>query len=181
MVKIRLLASIDFAAAHNIISDERSIITSVASQGSSGQAAAKAGLSYLDYLGDTWMHESLWQSWSQKGRTVASIILKIPIEGVLPTTNHLESFNGLLKRKYIPRWQRSGSRLRFDFLIHILITQILPDIFASRLAHRNYHIWLTSRFADHAGGADLVESTGVPVVFLLNNKQLISGRFTNTL
>lgn len=104
------------------------------------------------------MHESLWQSWSQKGRAVASVILKIPIEGVLPTTNHLESFNCLLKRKYIPRWQRSGSRLRFDFLIHVLITQILPDIFASRLANQNYHIWLASRFADHAGGVNLVES-----------------------
>lgn len=104
------------------------------------------------------MPEPLWQSWSHKGRTIASAILKIPIEGVLPTTNHLEAFNGLLKRKYIPRWQRSGSRLRFDFLIHILITKILSDIFASRLSHKSYLHWVAEHFADHTGGVNLVEN-----------------------
>lgn len=102
------------------------------------------------------MPEPLWQSWSHKGRTIASMILKIPIEGVLPTTNHLEAFNGLLKRKYIPRWQQSGSCLRFDFLIHIFITKIIPDIFASRLSHQNYLQWVAERFADHTGGVNLV-------------------------
>lgn len=130
---------------------------SLETQGPSGKAAAKAALLYIDYLTATWMPEPLWQSWSQKGRSVASAILKIPVQGVLPTTNHLESFNGLLKRKYIPRWQRSGSRLRFNFFIHILITSILPDIFATRLSHHHYHMWLSSRFADHAGGVNLVE------------------------
>lgn len=71
--------------------------------------------------------------------------------------NHLESFNGLLKRKYIPRWQRSGTRLQFDFLIHVLIAEILPDIFASRLSNQHYREWLANRFADHAGGVNLVE------------------------
>jgi hypothetical protein len=140
-----------------MISDARVDISALTHQGMSGQAAARAALSYLDYLTATWMHESLWLSWSQKGRAVASVILKVPIEGVLPTTNHLESFNGLLKRKYIPRWQHSGIRLRFDFLIRILITEILPDVYASRLSSRNYRTWLVNRFADHAGGVNLVE------------------------
>lgn len=95
---------------------------------------------------ETWLPESIWQSWSQMGRSLASLILHIPVEGVLPTTNHLESFNRLLKRKYIPLWQRSGSRLRFDFLISILITHILPEIFSQRQSHRQYLHWLSTRF-----------------------------------
>lgn len=153
----RLLATTEITAANQLISDERLEIASLLHQGSAGHTAAKAAISYLDYLMSTWMAEPLWQSWSQKGRSVASAILKIPIEGVLPTTNHLESFNGLLKRKYIPRWQRSGSRLRFDFLIRILIIDILPSIFASRISHQQYRMWLASRFTDHAGGVNLVE------------------------
>lgn len=103
------------------------------------------------------MPEPLWQSWSQKGRSVASVLLKIPVEGVLPTTNHLESFNSLLKRKYIPHWQHSNSRLCFDFLIRILITQILPDIFASHRLASNYDLWLNNCFLDHTGGINLVK------------------------
>ena len=105
-----------------------------------------------------WMPESLWQSWSQKGRSVASTILKILIEGVLPTTNHLESFNLVLKQKHIPRWQCSGSHLCFDFLIQILINNILPDIFATHIFIKAYQAWLTERFEKLAGGVDLVDS-----------------------
>ena len=113
--------------------------------GASSQAASKSGVTYIDYLSKTWMPESLWQSWSQKGHSVASTILKIPVEGVLPTTNHLESFNSVLKQKHIPRWQRSGSCLRFDFLIHILINNILPDIFTTCISIKAYQAWLTEQ------------------------------------
>ena len=104
------------------------------------------------------MLESLWQSWSQKGCSVASTILKIPIEGVLPTINHLDLFNLVLKQKHIPRWQRSGSCLHFDFLIQILINNILPDIFATHISIKAYQAWLTERFEKLAGGVDLVDS-----------------------
>jgi hypothetical protein len=103
------------------------------------------------------MPESLWQGWSRKGRTVAAALLKIPIEGVLPTTNHLESFNCLLKRKYLPRWQRSGVRIRFDFLIHILVSRILPEIYSLRRSQSEYLSWLSHRFHEGAGGVDLVK------------------------
>lgn len=152
-----MLATTDFAVANKLIADERLEIASISRQGIAGQAASKAGILYLDYLMATWMLEPLWLGWSQKGRVVASVILKIPVDGVLPTTNHLESFNSLLKRKYIPQWQRSGSRLRFDFLIHIFITNILPDIFALRLSNQKYHMWLASRFSNSAGGVDLIK------------------------
>lgn len=101
------------------------------------------------------MPEALWQSWSQKGRVVASMLLKIPVEGVLPTTNHLESFNGVLKGKHIPQWAHSRSRLRVDFLICILITKILPGIFSQRKSLQDYSVWLHNRFQSHAGGVDL--------------------------
>lgn len=104
------------------------------------------------------MPMSLWQSWSDFGRLVASAILKVPISGVLPTTNHLESFNRLLKRKYIPLWQRSGSRLRFDFLISVLITEILPTIFANRRAQQDYADWLSKRFPTNSNSADILTS-----------------------
>lgn len=47
----------------------------------------------------------------------------------LPTTNHLESFNGILKRKYLRWWQRGGKCLQLDVLIKLLVIEILPSIF----------------------------------------------------
>ncbi|KAF8521298.1 hypothetical protein JB92DRAFT_2807711 [Gautieria morchelliformis] len=119
-------------------------------------AGAMAGLAYLDYMTNTWMPYSLWKGWSHKGHLEASRILKIPIEGVIPTTNHLEAFNAVLKRKYIHQWQRAGKRLRFDLFVYLLITQILPGIFTRRCLQRTYYSWLSTRFAAEAGGIDLV-------------------------
>ena len=119
--------------------------------------ASHAYITYIDYLVNTWMPKPLWQSWSHKGCIIASTILKIPIKDVLLTTNHLKAFNGLLKHKYIPLWQWSGSHLCFDFLIHILITKILPDIFASWFSHQNYLHWVAECSSDHTGKVNLVE------------------------
>ncbi|KAF8493527.1 hypothetical protein JB92DRAFT_2818763 [Gautieria morchelliformis] len=119
-------------------------------------AGAMAGLAYLDYMTNTWMPYSLWKGWSHKGHLEASHILKLPIEGVIPTTNHLEAFNAVLKHKYIHQWQRAGKRLRFDLFVYLLITQILPGIFTRRCLQRTYYSWLSTRFAAEAGGIDLV-------------------------
>jgi hypothetical protein len=104
------------------------------------------------------MTTPLWQSWSEFGRIRASSILKIPIDGVIPTTNHLESFNAILKRKHLAALLHSGHRLRFDSLIHLLITRVLPDIFKHRKAQADYNNWLALRFHEKAGGRDLVEA-----------------------
>ena len=85
-------------------------------------------------------------------------ITQTPIEGVIPTTNHLESFNAILKRKHLASFLHSGHRLQFDSLIHILIVRILPGIFSHRKAQVEYSEWLTLRFRTHAGGEDLVEA-----------------------
>lgn len=115
-------------------------------------AAAKAGLAYLDYLTTFWLPESLWKSWSYFGRIQAARILEIPVGAVASTTNHLEAFNAILKHKYITDHQRGGKRLRFDLLMFLLVTQILPAIFERRKAEESFYDWLSSQFARYGQG-----------------------------
>ena len=135
---------VDYNEANKLLDDKQSNMMAIADNDTTAQSAAKAGIEFLGYIKTTWMPEALWQGWSQKGHVVAAMLLNIPIEGVLSTTNHLESFNCLLKRQYIPHWQRSGAWLRFDFLIHILITKILPEIFAVQRSQQLYSTWLSA-------------------------------------
>ena len=139
----RLILSVEHLSAQNLISEEKSALAQLKTLPDMA-AAATAGLTYLKYLTDTWMTPALWHGWSQKSQIEALCILKIPIEGVIPTTNHLEAFNGVLKRKHIHRWQCAGKRLRSDLLIYLLITQILPGIFHHRNAQDNYLAWLSN-------------------------------------
>ncbi|KAK0231641.1 hypothetical protein EDD85DRAFT_793307 [Armillaria nabsnona] len=76
----------------------------------------------------------LWQSWRNHnfGRHVVAKILKCPVDGILWTTNHFESFNGLLKNKHLCRWQKGGHQLCVDVLIRALAMTILPSIFEQR-------------------------------------------------
>ncbi|KAK1227709.1 hypothetical protein PQX77_009260 [Marasmius sp. AFHP31] len=122
--------------------------------------AAQAGKKHLLYLTTNWMDITMWRSWLACGRLSVSNLLKIPVEGVVPTTNHLELFNGILKRKHLARWFYSGHRLRFDYLILLLCTQILPRIYNQQLIQSQYTIWLTERFKNPAGGKDLVQIQG---------------------
>lgn len=94
----------------------------------------------------------MWASWSRKGRNDAAAVLGINIEGVLPTTNHLESFNGVLKRKHLGQWQRGGRKLRFDVLIHRLVLQILPFIYGQYRVLNSFYSWKSERFQHAAGG-----------------------------
>ncbi|KAF8587603.1 hypothetical protein K439DRAFT_1298945, partial [Ramaria rubella] len=96
----RLILSVEHAAAQQLITNETQVLHSL-KQHPEMVVAANAGLNFLKYLRDTWMPVSLWNGWSQKGRIDASQVLQTSIEGVIPTTNHLEAFNGLLKQKYI--------------------------------------------------------------------------------
>ncbi|KAJ7110244.1 hypothetical protein C8R43DRAFT_962415 [Mycena crocata] len=156
-LEARLIETTDINAAHELIENEHQNLLALKKQQGIAQSVIDSGLTYLDYLVKTWMPEALWQSWSRKGRLYASTLLNISVEGVLPTTNHLESFNGLLKRKYLPRWQHSGTRLRVDFLIFTLITKILPEIFTVRRSIQDYKSFLKFRFQNYAGGVDLVQ------------------------
>jgi hypothetical protein len=92
------------------------------------------------------MVPDLWSSWSRAGRVRASQALGCDVEGVLPTTNHLESFNRTLKRRYIRHWQRGGKRLRLDVLIHHLVHRIIPAIFGIRFRRNAFLLWRDQRF-----------------------------------
>lgn len=151
----RLIATIDHSAAIALIAAQRSEFQRLSSNPES-VGIAQGGIKHLEYLESNWMSSPLWQSWSDFGRLAAATRLGISLEGVIPTTNHLESFNSILKRKHLAAVLRSGHRLRFDSLIHILITRILPGIFSHRKAQDNYTKWLTLRFSDATGGQDLV-------------------------
>ena len=121
--------------ARAIIKKEAEVLEAMAENGHT--SVAGKGLQHLnDYLLGYWTTDTLWKSWSDYGRRTAARVLKCPIEGVLPTTNHLESFNGLLKRKHLKRWQRGGKRLRIDVLLRLLITKVLPSIFEQRAMQR---------------------------------------------
>jgi hypothetical protein len=87
---------------------------------------------HLKYVRDYWTTETLWQSWSDLGRQIAARVLNCPFENVLPTTNHLESFNGILKRKHLYLWQKESRRLRVDILVHLLIVKVFLSIFEQR-------------------------------------------------
>ena len=116
------------------------------------------GIKQLDYLNKHWMTVPLWQSWSEFGWIHVSTVLKIPIDGVIPTTNHLESFNAILKKKHLAALLHSSHWLQFDSLIHLVITQVLPDIFKHRKTQTDYNNWLALRFHEQAGGKVLVEA-----------------------
>ncbi|PSR73964.1 hypothetical protein PHLCEN_2v10232 [Hermanssonia centrifuga] len=118
-----------------------------------GKKCAAGAIKFLDYMETTWMPLDMWKGWSKRGREDAAKQLGIHIEGVIPTTNHLESFNRNLKRKYVPQWQHSGHRLRFDVLLYHLITNILPHIYAQHRMLSRYTNWRAERFRRAAGGS----------------------------
>ncbi|KAF8177083.1 hypothetical protein K438DRAFT_1978732 [Mycena galopus ATCC 62051] len=91
--------------------------------------AAKKAIMHINYLNNYWTTENLWPSWSDYGWTVLASMLGTAVDGVIPTTNHLKSFNGVLKRIHLQHWQKGGHRLRVDVLIHALVIYVLPSIF----------------------------------------------------
>ncbi|KAJ3831868.1 hypothetical protein F5878DRAFT_667107 [Lentinula raphanica] len=104
-----------------------------------GKRAAEAGLEHFQYLNEFWMRPTLSQSWSEWGRLAAAAAIKIPVEGIILTTNHLESFNMVLKKKYIQQHLHSGHCLRFDLLIILLITEILPKEQERMMEQSRFH------------------------------------------
>ncbi|EIM87717.1 uncharacterized protein STEHIDRAFT_156664 [Stereum hirsutum FP-91666 SS1] len=127
-LETELVATTNFNEAREMLAKEKAVLERMLVD---YPMITSNGLEHLRYLGDGyWMKdESLWRSWSDYGHRYAAVLLHCNIEGVLTTTNHLESFNGILKRKYLRRWQRGNRCLRVDVLIKLLVTKILPAIF----------------------------------------------------
>ncbi|KAJ3927532.1 MAG: hypothetical protein NXY57DRAFT_965389 [Lentinula lateritia] len=154
-LEVDLIATVDYAVATALLDDHKAFFDNLATN-PEAKRACEAGFDHIKYLQNYWMTRPLWESWSECGRIAAAARIGVPVEGIIPTTNHLESFNAVLKRKYVQRYLRSGHRLRFDILILLLITQILPQIFNRRNAQREYRAWLASRFCSSSGGQDLL-------------------------
>ncbi|KIJ39177.1 hypothetical protein M422DRAFT_258067 [Sphaerobolus stellatus SS14] len=156
-----LIVTEDYKAAQELVQKERSYLSMMLTN-PDATSAAKSGQEYLDYLVKTWFSKELWQSWSQHGRNQAANILGVPIHQVAPTTNHLEAFNGVLKRKHIRQFQKGGRRVHFDLLIFLLVKRILPGIFEQRAMEDGFHDWLAQRFSQAAGGNHLVRTSQMP-------------------
>ena len=124
---LRLLESTDHQSAKEFIQTEQAYLKLVEKE---SVKSSNAGLEYLKYIEKSWMPEELWSGWLMFRRKKAAARLGKPISGILPTTNHLKSFNGVLKNKYLPQWQHSGHHLCFDVLIFHLVSSILPRLFA---------------------------------------------------
>lgn len=124
-----LIETEDFDSAKSLVSDEKTTVVNLRDADECDADVATGVLKHLDYLESYWLREALWQSWSKAGRLRAAVLMKRPVNEVVPTTNHLESFNGVLKRKHLRRWQNNGRRLRVDVLVHVLILYALPSVF----------------------------------------------------
>jgi hypothetical protein len=130
LVEEALVTTMRLEIARQIVADGVAVLEGM--KETAHATAAERGLQHLHYLSSYWLSKELWESWSDFGRHSASRVLGCAFDGVLPTTNHLESFNGLLKRKYLKRFQRGGRRLRLDVLLKFLVSTILPSIFEQR-------------------------------------------------
>lgn len=64
---------------------------------------AGGGWRYLEYLRTTWVKENLWMAWAEIGRNQLARALDIPLGSVINTSNHLESFNNVLKNRWLRR------------------------------------------------------------------------------
>jgi len=98
----------------------------------SSKAQAKGALSFLVYLKTYVENRSFWMSWSPAGAIEAARRLGVPVSRIARTTNHLESFNGRIKGKYLKPFQHSGRLPRIDTWILIIVTAVMPDFFKER-------------------------------------------------
>ncbi|KAJ6623738.1 hypothetical protein B0H10DRAFT_2213411 [Mycena sp. CBHHK59/15] len=139
--------------ARSLLVQERELLTQLGD----GKAIHKA-VEHVDYLNDYWTTDNLWKSWSDFGRKVAASLLGCEMDGVIPTTNHLESFNGVLKRKHLRRWQNGGRCIRVDVLIQILIIHILPSIFQERRLYCEQVLRIAAQVRRLPGGENLLKT-----------------------
>ncbi|EJD36416.1 hypothetical protein AURDEDRAFT_130079 [Auricularia subglabra TFB-10046 SS5] len=121
------------------------------------QAAQKLEV-HISYLDSFWLKEDLWRSWADYGRQHAAAALGCPVAAVAPTSNHLESFNRVLKHKHLRRWQNGGRRLRLDVLLMLLTTRILPSIYDQRRFLAEQQAALNAQIARLPGGQALLDA-----------------------
>lgn len=157
-----LVETENHAAALDLIAAERRVLNASLDPENADAVAIDAGaiegaLEHLRYLEEYWMREALWQSWSRCGHIVAAQLLGRDVDKVIPTTNHLESFNSVLKRKHIGCRQKGGRKLRLDVLLHIFVFSALPSIFKQRQLEDREAARRQRQYLRLAGGKELVQ------------------------
>ena len=151
-----LLTSASYSSACEAVNRERAELDLILLTGDG--TIAKSALDHINYLSSYWLaSEPLWHSWSDKGRQDAATILRCPIESVVGTTNHLESFNGLLKNHKLQRYKRNGYRMRLDLLTRVLVDNILPGIFKRSRLRRREEDLINKRILSLPGGELLIK------------------------
>ncbi|KAG1765865.1 hypothetical protein EV702DRAFT_981232, partial [Suillus placidus] len=93
---------------------------------------SKAGLAFLAYLFDYLKLHSFWLSWSPGGVLIAAEHLGVPVQEVILTNNHLESFNCRLKKKFFAHYMHSGWLPRVDYWVLLMITHVIPNFLTAR-------------------------------------------------
>ena len=105
-VEVTLVKSTEHGTAHQMVTVEHAVIAAEVQPVDADLAGSAT--EHLNYLENYWLQETLWHSWSQYGWLKAAKRLGCKVSGVLPATNHLESFNGILKRKHLQHFQHGG-------------------------------------------------------------------------
>nr|GAT46986.1 predicted protein [Mycena chlorophos] len=154
-----LLEQPNEAGARAFIARKKSILEqslTAANNGTRPEIATNVA-KHLDYLGDAfWLRTGLFDSWSDASRVEAARRLKCPVSSVVPTTNHVEGFNGALKNSHLANWKRAGRRLRPDVFLKILITDIIPLIFQKRAMITEEERVRRAKYAHLPGGPELM-------------------------
>ncbi|KAH9922232.1 uncharacterized protein B0H18DRAFT_1121050 [Fomitopsis serialis] len=149
-----LLQTVEYDDALRLINETEATFKALVTD-AEAQKAADTVVEFVSYLRATWMPYALWRSWAKRGKEDAAKRMNVQIAAILPTTNHLESFNGSLKRKYIPQWQHSGHRLRLDVLLVCMSLDIMPRVYARQRMLSQFEVWKKDRFEIAAGGVPI--------------------------
>ncbi|KAJ6556909.1 hypothetical protein B0H10DRAFT_1630460, partial [Mycena sp. CBHHK59/15] len=159
LLKGKRAATQTISEARELLEAERQVMLELSVE---HPRAVRKTTEHINYLDSYWTTENLWPSWSDYGRTVLVSMLGTAVDGVIPTTNHLESFNGVLKRIHLRRWQNGGRRLRVDVLIHALMIYILPSIFKEHRLNQEQAMQIAALIRLLPGGASLLEQKKGP-------------------
>ncbi|KAJ6573241.1 hypothetical protein B0H10DRAFT_2349038 [Mycena sp. CBHHK59/15] len=149
-VELALVATQTISEARELLEAERQVMVGLSAE---HPRAARKATEHINYLDSYWTTDNLWPSWSDYGRTVLASMLGAAVDGVIPTTNHLESFNRVFKRIHL---------LRVDVLIHAIVVYILPSIFEERRVNQEQASRIATLIRLLPGGAALLEQKRGP-------------------
>ncbi|KAF8601407.1 hypothetical protein BDV93DRAFT_408933, partial [Ceratobasidium sp. AG-I] len=136
------------------------------------KSSAQKALKHVSYLSRTWMREELWVSLSDYGRSIAALKTGLAPLDIASTTNHLESFNGVLKTGLIAKAAHGHRLLRCDVLLVLLIKEIIPSIFQRRRVQAKEDALMEATLATAPGGVKFLahrrarKASQIPVAYL---------------